>query len=97
MQVKGDRPDGAGGFQTEILELWHRDPVECVRELLGNPAFRDSQHFVPEQHFRNRDGTNRQYDEMWTADWWWEIQVRLNMMLKGKANGLTLIHVEITS
>ena len=26
---------------VEDLELWFHDPVECVRELLSNPAFKD--------------------------------------------------------
>jgi hypothetical protein len=25
--------------------------------------------------FCNADGTNRRYDEMWTANWWWDMQV----------------------
>ncbi|KAF8954739.1 hypothetical protein BDZ97DRAFT_1927768 [Flammula alnicola] len=24
--------------------------------------------------YKNSDGTNREYNEMWTADWWWETQ-----------------------
>lgn len=77
MKLVGDLKAANGlDQQTEVLELWHRDPVECVRELLGNPSFRKNQFYAPEQHFRSKDGTNRQYDEMWTADWWWKIQVR---------------------
>lgn len=61
-----------------MVELWHRDPVECVRELLGNPSFK-KQGYVPRRIFKKMsedgEGTNREYNEMWTADWWWEVQV----------------------
>jgi hypothetical protein len=59
----------------ERLELWRRDPVECVRELLGNPAFRNVLKYAPERHFMDEEGKNRMFDEMWTANWWWDTQV----------------------
>ncbi len=73
--VKGDNVDANGKFAAEELELWHRDPVECVKELMGNPAFRDLLVYAPEQAFRDEEGTNRIFDEMWTGDWWWDMQV----------------------
>jgi Plavaka transposase len=41
--VVGNRPSGLGdgGMMSKEVELWRRDPVECVRELIGNPAFRE--------------------------------------------------------
>ncbi|KAI6016622.1 hypothetical protein BKA83DRAFT_4473351 [Pisolithus microcarpus] len=45
------------------LELWVRDPVACIRELIGNPAFHGEIAYAPEK--------------MWTGDWWWETQCRL--------------------
>ncbi|KAJ7190523.1 hypothetical protein GGX14DRAFT_538026 [Mycena pura] len=32
---------------SESNEMWFRDPVECVAELMGNPAFSDSMRFAP--------------------------------------------------
>ncbi|KAJ7073650.1 hypothetical protein C8F01DRAFT_970896 [Mycena amicta] len=65
---------------VEVLELWHRDPLDCVRELLGNPNFANAQTFTPMWLFRSVDpsmgeGINRHYDEMWTGTWWWDTQV----------------------
>jgi hypothetical protein len=60
----------------EEHELWTRDPIECVRDLIGNPAFRDYMAYAPEKAYTDKHGHNRQYDEMWTGDWWWETQVR---------------------
>jgi hypothetical protein len=74
--VKGDLTDANGDSRIETLELWHRDPIECIGELLGNPFFRGKQQYAPRRVFRNKDGTNREFGEMWTAEWWWKIQVR---------------------
>jgi hypothetical protein len=78
--LKGDELDPEGKQKTEVLELWHRDPVDCVRELLGNPTFKN-QGYAPIRVFKSFDAatgaySNREYSEMWTADWWWKIQVR---------------------
>ncbi|EPQ51466.1 hypothetical protein GLOTRDRAFT_132835 [Gloeophyllum trabeum ATCC 11539] len=75
--VGGDKFDEKGQVMTEDLELWRRDPVECIRELFENPAFRDKLSYVPEHVYRDEAGNIRIYDEMWTADWWWDIQERL--------------------
>ncbi|KAJ7121947.1 hypothetical protein C8R43DRAFT_1148665, partial [Mycena crocata] len=78
-ELTGDELDAEGQKKTEIVEMWCRDPVECVRELLQNPSF-TNQAYEPIRLFKRfEDGkySNREYNEMWTADWWWEIQKRL--------------------
>lgn len=60
---------------VEELELWIRDPVACVQELIGNPAFNGEIAYAPERVYTDIDGRSRRYDEMWTGDWWWEMQV----------------------
>ncbi|KAJ7612278.1 hypothetical protein FB45DRAFT_875154 [Roridomyces roridus] len=67
-------PTGAT-MRREENELWWRDPVECVKELIGNPAFRDAMRYAPEQLYADAAGTIEVIDEMWTGSWWWEIQV----------------------
>ncbi|KAM5533658.1 hypothetical protein V8D89_012682 [Ganoderma adspersum] len=73
-ELLGDLVDKEGNVHTEEIELWRCDPVELIRELLGNPIFRDSLRYTPEQLFADKDGTSCIYDETWTGDWWWEIQ-----------------------
>ncbi|KAJ7205623.1 hypothetical protein B0H12DRAFT_1035007 [Mycena haematopus] len=76
VELVGDELDADGQPRKEIVEVWYRDPVECVRELLGNPTFK-KQGYKPLRVYKSfRDGryTNREFSEMWTADWWWEIQ-----------------------
>ena len=75
VKVDGDRVNNDGKTMSEDLELWMRDPVECVKELIGNPAFKELMSFVAEHVYADENGTIRIYDEMWTADWWWKIQV----------------------
>ncbi|KAF5377941.1 hypothetical protein D9615_006759 [Tricholomella constricta] len=74
VKVQGDQVDEDGEMMEENLELWMRDPVECIRELMGNPAFREFMAFAPEQVFTDEACSERIFDEMWTADWWWKIQ-----------------------
>ncbi|KAG1906491.1 uncharacterized protein F5891DRAFT_941482 [Suillus fuscotomentosus] len=73
----GDRVDGSQEFLTERHELWRRDPVECVRELVGNPAFKEYLAYLPEKVYEDPEGKTRVYDEMWTGDWWWNMQEHL--------------------
>ncbi|KAJ7462850.1 hypothetical protein FB451DRAFT_1494885 [Mycena latifolia] len=80
LDTKGDVPDLdkdplGKTMRCEQNELWWRDPVECVEELIGNPAFRDAMRYAPEKLYV--DETTEVVNEMWTASWWWEIQKRL--------------------
>jgi hypothetical protein len=71
----GDRIDEDGKVMVEKLELWRRDPVECVRELMENPSFQGHMAYAPERVYKDEEGKVRIYDEMWTANWWWDLQV----------------------
>jgi hypothetical protein len=73
----GDRLDENGKMCTEELELWMRDPVECIKELMSNPAFKDHMAYAPERVYSRKDGkeSSQIIDEMWTANWWWKLQV----------------------
>lgn len=71
--MDNDPLEGEGN--SEELELWMRNPVTCVQELIGNPAFNRSIAYAPEKVYIDREGQTHRYDEMWTGDWWWKIQV----------------------
>lgn len=58
-----------------MVELWRRDPVKCIRELLGNPLFVKHMRYAPERQYTDTEGTERIYSNMETADWWWDVQV----------------------
>jgi hypothetical protein len=78
----GNQLDENDEMMTEDLELWKRDPVECIKELMGNPAFRDYMVYAPERVYSSDTGSeeSRILDEMWTANWWWEMQVCLKVI-----------------
>ncbi|KAF8879798.1 hypothetical protein BD779DRAFT_1446684, partial [Infundibulicybe gibba] len=75
--VVGDRVGEDGNKMSEDVELWYRNPIDCVRELIGNPAFKDYISYTPERVFTSSSGENRVFDEMWTGDWWWDTQCKL--------------------
>lgn len=79
--IEGNLLGQDGQRQTEEVELWLRNPVDCIRELMANPTFRDAVCFEPQQVFDDNAGTTRRYDEMWTADWWWQMQVSKNSLV----------------
>ncbi|KAJ6532372.1 hypothetical protein B0H19DRAFT_888523, partial [Mycena capillaripes] len=72
----GNRLDENDELMSEELELWMRNPVECIKELMSNPAFRDHMAYAPERVYGRKDGRedSRIFDEMWTAEWWWNLQ-----------------------
>ena len=81
VEVTGDI-DGLDGAKLteEEVEMWMHNPVECVQELMGNPAFRDNISDVPEHVYQDSASSKHVYDEMWMADWWWNTQVSLYLL-----------------
>ncbi|KAJ8079817.1 hypothetical protein PM082_016639 [Marasmius tenuissimus] len=77
VKLNGDRTDEDRRPMTEELEVWMRDPVDCIKELIGNSAFREVMKYTPEKHYIDKEGQQKRIDEMWTADWWWELQKTL--------------------
>lgn len=75
LDVEGDILDEGGAPQTETVELWRRNPVECIQELIGNPEFKDFMKYAPYRLYMNDDGTDQCWDEMATGSWWWDVQV----------------------
>ncbi|KAG1732870.1 uncharacterized protein EDB91DRAFT_1238678 [Suillus paluster] len=75
--VRGNCEDENGEMLQEEVELWCRNPVECVKELIGNPAFKEDMAYSPAKAYADRAGQDRVIDEMWTADWWGDKQKAL--------------------
>lgn len=77
--VTGDVVGDKGLYESETLDLWRRDPIECIKELLSDPRFRELLVYAPERVYRDESRRQRLIDEMWTADWWWMLQVSITM------------------
>ncbi|KAG1732914.1 uncharacterized protein EDB91DRAFT_1238697 [Suillus paluster] len=75
--VRGNCEDENGKMLQEEVELWCRDPVECMKELIGNPSFKEDMAYSPAKAYADRAGQDRVIDEMWTADWWGDKQKAL--------------------
>jgi hypothetical protein len=75
--VAGPKP---GTTLKEEVEIWVRDIIEVIRELIGNTLYGQKLVFVPRRVYLNGDQSQRQIDEMWTADWWWRIQVSFSSL-----------------
>jgi len=71
-------------MMTEDLELWKHDPVECVKELIGNPVFQNLISYVPQRVYADKAGMEHIFNEMWTANWWWDTQVQNTILCKSK-------------
>ncbi|CDO74891.1 hypothetical protein BN946_scf184461.g3 [Trametes cinnabarina] len=74
LTVEGNVEGPNGQPLFEELELWRRCPVDTVRELIDNPAFRAYMAYAAVK--MKRDGVHF-YSEMNTADWWGEVQIEL--------------------
>lgn len=78
--VTGDLLDAENVPIKEETEMWYRDPLDCVQELLSNASFSRETAYAPERTYRVNEKKEkvREYGEMRNADWWWDKQVRLS-------------------
>ena len=72
-----DRPD-------EKFVLRHRNILDAVQSLWGDPELAKHLVYRPRRLFTRRkivvdekekEEITNVYNEMWTADWWWQLQV----------------------
>ena len=73
VEVTGDLPGPKGQLLTEDMDIWRRDAVDCIADLIGNPAFKD---YIVYEPVRIKHNGQRYYSETCTSDWWWKVQVR---------------------
>ena len=78
--VTGTLKDRRGRPLTETADIWMRNINEVVRDLVSNSEFGGCTSWEPYQEVElNENGTEtgeRFIEDMPSADWWWEIQVR---------------------
>ena len=67
----------------QTFELYHHDVLKCIESLFGNPEFTPHLILAPERHYVDQVKTSRVYHDMHTGQWWWEMQVRLNLLRRG--------------
>jgi hypothetical protein len=79
-------PARAGPWKEKVLQfpdqsqeqflVRFRDPLEAVKALLGDPTLAKDIVYKPRHIFaQDEEGKRRVYNEMWSGDWWWSLQV----------------------
>ena len=80
-------PDRCGDWYTKALSfrdcpdehfiVHHRNPVEAIKALWGDPAFAEHLVYKPAKLFRGKETTEqyRMFSEMWTGGFWNAVQV----------------------
>lgn len=61
---------------SETCEVYHRDAIECIKGLFGDPTFAPYLQLAPEKHYTDDTKDVRVYHDMYTGKWWWSTQVR---------------------
>jgi hypothetical protein len=66
----------------EEVEIFFRDPLDVIKEILGNPEFNNPEimSYEPAKVYVGPEGCSdemltREYGEMHTGDWWNRLQV----------------------
>ncbi|KAG8758389.1 hypothetical protein FRC11_003755 [Ceratobasidium sp. 423] len=77
LEVRAD-----GGL--EILDVYMRNILAVIKYLIGLRRLRDHIRYSSERHWTfDRQGHRaRVYDEMWSGEWWWRIQVNMSCILR---------------
>jgi len=65
-----DIEDRKGQFKCKA---WMRDPMAVLQEILDNPMIKDKVVWAPRKMYDQAG--NRVYTDLYTTDWWWEMQV----------------------
>ena len=68
-------------ISDQKYEFYHRDIIQCIKVLYGNPELAPFLAHSPEKHYTAPDKKSRIYSEMHTGKWWWKVQVSLNIQL----------------
>jgi len=63
----------------EYFTVWHRNPIDVIKGLWGDPAFAQDLVYRPAKLFRRgvRNEEERIFSEMWTAGFWNAAQVHM--------------------
>ena len=56
-------------------QIYYRNPVNVIQALWSNPIYSNQMTFAPQKMWSSSERISRLYNEMWTGDWWWKIQV----------------------
>ncbi|QRV73889.1 hypothetical protein RhiJN_01903 [Ceratobasidium sp. AG-Ba] len=74
-QVKSWTIHGNRGDET--VEFWKRNSLEAIKQLVLDRTLGRKMCWRPVRHWTCRRKKNRRRDELWTADWMWDMQKKI--------------------
>ncbi|KAG8731844.1 hypothetical protein FRC10_001428 [Ceratobasidium sp. 414] len=57
--------------------LFTRDIVDVVCDIMADRGFDGDTHYGPKRYYTDEDRKNRVYGNVWSANWWWRMQLRI--------------------
>jgi len=63
-QPSSNRPP----WMDQTFDVWFRDPLACLRNMLANPDFKDSFDYGPYREY-SVESDERQYQDFMSGDW----------------------------
>lgn len=73
-ELVGNILDKDGTPVVQTIELWKRDPVACIKELMQDPRFEKHMRYAPEKMYTDVGLKHQAFNEMATGKWWWAMQ-----------------------
>jgi len=73
------------GTPQQPLNLLYRDPIDAIQSLLDRPSLAPHLEYVPRKVWENDEKEDRVYNEIFTGNWAWEMQVRTYLLFEGQA------------
>lgn len=67
--MEGDIVDKSRQMKKEVLELYHRNSVECIKELIANLAFNGCIEYEPKWWFEDVFSEKPLIGEISSVDW----------------------------
>lgn len=83
ISIEGTIANAQGLPTTEKLDLWARDPVEVIADLIGNPEFKTNMSFEPYEEVEVEESNigdsevdgDQYFEDIASAQWMWRVQV----------------------
>lgn len=79
IDVEGSLMDADGNRRHIHLELFKQNPVQLVQTIVSDPTLRGELHWEPQKLYADSECTERIYNEAWTGDDWFKLQVRWSL------------------
>lgn len=72
------KPWTTGDATKQPVNLFYRNPIDCISSLFGNPLFADHMQYSPFRVFTTAEKLYRSYGEWMSGNVAWEMQVRIH-------------------